>query len=85
MILACVPTIVKVVILLFFSFFVYIFKVFVLILSVFTRKNAQSVTNLQQVCYNVVTTTCYQDVFAQLVPQLIDNLSVDGYNLLQDC
>ena len=43
-------------------------------LCVFTydaRKNAQVVTNLQQICSNAVPTTCQQDVFALLVPSLL--------------
>jgi hypothetical protein len=36
--------------------------------SVCTRKNAQVVTNLQQICSNAVPTTCHQDTFAVLVP-----------------
>jgi hypothetical protein len=31
--------------------------------AVYTRKNAQVVTNLQQTCSNAVQTTCQQDVF----------------------
>jgi hypothetical protein len=38
---------------------------------VYTRKNAQVVTNLQQTCSNAVPTTCQQDVFALLVPSLL--------------
>jgi hypothetical protein len=37
----------------------------------YTRKNAQVVTNLQQTCSNAVPTTCQQDVFALLVPSLL--------------
>ena len=37
---------------------------------IYTRKNAQVVTNLQQTCSNAVPTTCQQDVFARLVPSL---------------
>jgi hypothetical protein len=40
----------------------------------YTCKNAQVVTNLQQICSNAVPTTCQHDVFALLVPQLVDNL-----------
>jgi hypothetical protein len=36
--------------------------------SNYTCKNAQVVTNLQQTCSNAVPTTCQQDVFALLVP-----------------
>jgi hypothetical protein len=35
------------------------------------RKNTQVVTNLQQTCSNAVPTTCEQDVFALLVPNLL--------------
>jgi hypothetical protein len=37
----------------------------------YTRKNAQVVTNLQQTCSNAVPTTCQQDVFALLVNNLL--------------
>jgi hypothetical protein len=37
---------------------------------VYTRKNAQVVTNLQQTCSNAVPTTCQQDVFTLFVPSL---------------
>jgi hypothetical protein len=51
--------------------------------SMYTRKNAQVVTNLQQTtCGNTVPTTCQQAVFPLLV-QLVDKLSVDG--LLTTC
>ena len=39
--------------------------------SMYTRENAQVVTNLQQTCSNAVPTTCQQDVFALLVPSLL--------------
>jgi hypothetical protein len=38
---------------------------------IYSRKNAQVVTNLQQTCSNAVPTTCQQDVFALLVPSLL--------------
>jgi hypothetical protein len=37
----------------------------------YTCKNAQVVTNLQQICSNAVPTTCQHDVFALLVPSLL--------------
>ena len=37
---------------------------------IYTRKNAQVVTNLQKTCSNAVPTTCQQDVFARLVDKL---------------
>jgi hypothetical protein len=44
----------------------------VLILEMYyTRKNAQVTTNLQQTCGNAVPTTCQQDIFALLVPSLL--------------
>ena len=39
--------------------------------SIYKRKNAPVVTNLQQTCSNAVPTTCQQDVFALLVPSLL--------------
>jgi hypothetical protein len=51
----------------------------------YTRKNAQVVTNLQQICSNAVPTTCQQDVFALLVPSLLTSCQRLVRNLLQDC
>jgi hypothetical protein len=39
--------------------------------AIYTRKNSQVVTNLQQTCSNAVPTTCQQDVFALLVLSLL--------------
>jgi hypothetical protein len=39
--------------------------------ELYTHKNAQVVTNLQQTCSNAVPTTCHQDLFALLVPSLL--------------
>ena len=39
--------------------------------TVYTRKNAQVVTKLQQTCSIAVPTTCQQDVLALLVPSLL--------------
>ena len=39
--------------------------------TIYTRKNAQVVTNLPHTCSNVVPTTCQQDVFALLDPSLL--------------
>jgi hypothetical protein len=52
---------------------------------VYTRKNAQVVTNLQQTCSNAVPTTCQQDVFALLVPSLLTSCQRLVDNLLQGC
>jgi hypothetical protein len=38
--------------------------------TVYTRRNTQVVTNLQQTCSIAVPTTCQQDVLAQLVDKL---------------
>ena len=38
---------------------------------IYTLKNAQFVTNLQQTCTIAVPTTCQQDVFALIVPSLL--------------
>jgi hypothetical protein len=58
---------------------------------IYTRKNAPVVTNLQQTCSYAVPTTCQQDVFALLVPNLltscqrfIDNL-LQGFSAQQIC
>jgi hypothetical protein len=51
----------------------------------YTRKNAQVVTNLQQICSNAVPTTCQQDVFALLVPSLLTSCARLVDNLLQGC
>jgi hypothetical protein len=40
----------------------------ILLVEMYTRKNAQVVTNLQQTCSNAFPTTCLQDDFALLVP-----------------
>ena len=50
---------------------------------VYTRKNAQVVTNLQQTRSNAVPTTCRQDVFALLVPSLLTSCERLLDNLLQ--
>jgi hypothetical protein len=50
----------------------------------YTRKNAQVVTNLQQTCSNAVATTCQQDVFALLVPSLLTSCQRPVDNMLQD-
>jgi hypothetical protein len=50
-------------------------------LRVYTGKNAQVVTNLQQICSNTVPTTCQQHVFAPLVPSLF----VNGLRLAATC
>jgi hypothetical protein len=52
---------------------------------VYTRKNVQLVTNMQQTCSNVVSTTCQQDVFALLVPSLLTSYQRLVDNLLQGC
>jgi hypothetical protein len=49
--------------------------------ALYIRKNAQVVTNLQQTCNKVVPTTCQQDVFALLVPNLLRRAC---YGLLTD-
>jgi hypothetical protein len=57
-------------------------------LRVYTRKNAQVVTNLQQTSCsngNAVPTTCQQDVFALLVPSLLTSCQRLVDNLLQGC
>jgi hypothetical protein len=41
--------------------------------AMYTYKYAQVVTNLQQTCSNAVPTTCQQDVFALLVPSLLNS------------
>jgi hypothetical protein len=51
----------------------------------YTRKNAQVVTNPQQTCGNAVPTTCQQDVFALLVPSLLTGCQRLVDNLLQGC
>jgi hypothetical protein len=51
----------------------------------YTRKNAQIVTNLQQTCSNAVPTTCHRDMFALLVPSLLTNYQRIVDNLLQGC
>jgi hypothetical protein len=53
--------------------------------TLYTRKNAQIVTNLQQTCSNAVPTTCQQDVFALLVPSLLTSCQWLVDNLLQGC
>jgi hypothetical protein len=55
------------------------------IVSIYTRKNAQVVTNLQRTCSNAVPTTCQQDVFALLVPSLLTSCQRLVDNLLQGC
>jgi hypothetical protein len=52
---------------------------------VYTRKNAQVVTNLQQTCSNAVLTTCQQDVFALLVPSLLTSCQRLVDKWLQGC
>jgi hypothetical protein len=52
---------------------------------IFTRKNAQVVTNLQQTCSNAVPTACQQDVFALLVPSLLTSGQQLVDNLPQGC
>ena len=42
--------------------------------AVYTRKNAQLVTNLHQTCSKSVATTCWQDVLALVVPSLLTRL-----------
>jgi hypothetical protein len=54
-------------------------------ITLYTRKNAQVVTNLQQTCSNAVPTTCQQDVFALLVPSLLTSCQRLVDKLLQDC
>jgi hypothetical protein len=51
--------------------------------QVYTRKNAQVATNLQQTCSDAVPTTCQQDVFALLVPSLLTSCQRLVGNLLQ--
>jgi hypothetical protein len=48
-----------------------IFGVSLVLDACYTRKNVQLVTNLQQTCSNVVSTTCHQDVFTLLVLSLL--------------
>jgi hypothetical protein len=52
---------------------------------VYTRKNAQVVTSLQQTCSNAVPTTCQRDVFALLVPSLLTSCQRLVDNLLKGC
>jgi hypothetical protein len=52
------------------------------VIILYTRKNAQVVTNLQQTCSNAVPTTCQQDVFALPVPSLLTRL-LSSTDLLQ--
>ena len=55
------------------------------VVTIYTRKYAQVVTNLQQTCRNAVPTTCQQDVFALLAPSLLTSCERLVDNLLQGC
>ena len=48
----------------------------------YTRKNAQVVTNLQQTCSNSASTSCQQDVFARVVPSLLQQTCSDLLTIL---
>ena len=48
-------------------------------LAHYARKNAQVVTNLQQICSNAVPTTCQQNVFALLVPSSLTSCQLSTY------
>ena len=49
-----------------------------------TCRNVKLVTDLQHTCINTVVATCYQDVFALLVPNMITCQRLVG-NLLCSC
>ena len=55
------------------------------ILMVYTRKNAQLVTNLQQTCSKLAPTNLLQDLFALLVPNLLTSCYKHAPGLLQPC